>query len=77
MPLPDTWNEPPIEPRNTSYIDPYCTLINLSLLMTLRTMNKAITGSTALSPEDISTTITEPAAALAPSEAELAVSAVD
>jgi hypothetical protein len=39
-------------------------------------MNKAIIGSTALSPEDIRTTTTEPAAALAPSEAVFAVSAV-
>ena len=51
-------------------------LINLSLLITFNTMNTAIIGSTALSPESINTTLTDPAAALAPSEAEFAVSAV-
>ena len=44
-------------------------LISLSLLITFNTMNKAITGSIELIPEDIRTTTTEPAAALAPSEA--------
>ena len=76
MPLPDTWNAFPIEFKNACYISPYYILINLSLLITFRIMNKAIMGSTALSPEDINITMTDVAAILAPSDAVFAVSPV-